>query len=273
MRAPSLWKSSIVLKAGFFLLFVLAGRSVFGSVSLGVSPPFLEVQLAFGVSRNSSAEVTNTGDEDISVRCFLADLSLSPQGDVLLVPLGSTSLSLLPCIILRDEGVFTLRPKEVKQVIFRLKIPPEVQGGRYGAIVFEALPVVQRDITIGVRTGVLLFLVPRTRREVRVSVDVQEEGEKLLLSVQNGGNVHVRVRGESLVRTKEGRLLRRIPFPEEGSFLLLPQGVRELEVAWQSGKAFPPGEYRVEVRVFEEDRRRVHPLDSEEILVSLPSNS
>lgn len=268
MPGPSLWKCFIVLEVTFFLL--LPGYAL-GSIALGVSPPFLEVQMGSGVNRRVAIEVTNAAGVAVTVRCFLADLTLSPQGEVLLLPEGSSPLSLSPCVVLQDARVFTLEPGERRKVFLRLKIPPDVREGRYGAVVFETVPEGSGEVAVSIRTGALLFLLPRIRKTERISVTVKRDDEgSLWLSLENAGNVHVRVRGEVLVRTREGKLLHRAVFPQnEKNLLILPGGVREITVEWEK-RPFPPGEYEVEVRVFGEDRRRLRPLGALRVFLALP---
>lgn len=255
MRVAFSWKSSIVLEIFLLSVLVLSGRAL-GGISLDVTPPFLELAVSSGIRRTVTVEVTNTGDEEVAVRCFLADVSLSPEGNVVLLPVESTPFSLAPCATLPKETSFSLEPRERKAIPVRIRFPREVQGGRYGVVVFEAVPENPEGYALGVRTGVLLFLVLRAPRKQRVTLDVGEKEGKLFITLRNEGDTHVRLRGELLVRSREGKILRRLVFPEGNPLLLLPQGVREYVVEnWQA-----PGASEVTVQVFTAEKSGARPL-------------
>lgn len=262
-----MWKFSIVLSLLFLFGFfdgALAG------VSLGVSPPFLEFRLASGVRRSATVEVANTGDTAVTVQYAVQDVFLSPQGDVLLLPGGSTAFSLVPFLTLKGERSFRLEPGKRIRVTFEVKMPPGAREGRYGALVFEAFPVHLEDVTVGIRTGTLLFLVPPLGDLSRVSVDLEEKEGELTLTLRNRGSIHVRLRGECVIRSEEGKILRRLVIPREGAFLLLPQGVREVPIPWDDLEPLPPGAYTAEVRVFSSQGRRTRPLATTTLPFSFP---
>lgn len=254
MRAAFSWKSSIVLE--IFLLFSALSGKALGSISLEVTPPFLELTVASGIRRTLTIEVANTGDERVTVQCFLADISLSPEGNVILLPEESTPFSLAPCVTLPKEVSFSLEPRKRRVVSVQVRFPREVQGGRYGVVVFEVVPQNPKGYALGVRTGVLLFLVPRAPREQRITLDLEEQEGKLLVVLRNEGDTHVHVRGELLVRSREGKILKRLVFPEGNPLLLLPQGVREYVVEdWQVPEAA-----EVTVRIFDAKKQDARPL-------------
>lgn len=254
MKAVFSWKSSIVLEV-CLVLFVLSG-SASGGISLDVTPPFLELVVSPGIRRTLTIEVTNTGDEGVAVRCFLADVSLSPEGNVVLLPEGGTPFSLAPCVTLPKEAMFSLEPQKRKVVPVQVRFLREIQGGRYGVVVFEAVPQNPKGYVLGVRTGVLLFLVPRAPQKQRVALDAGEKEGKLFIVLRNEGDTHVRVRGELLVRSREGKILRRLAFPEGNPLLLLPQGIREYVVdTW-----WVPGAWEVTVQVFNAEKPGARPL-------------
>ena len=62
---------------------------------------------------------------------------------------------------------------EIKRVLFQLRVPRGERGGRYGVIVFEALPftIPQGKVALGIRSGTLVFLtIPRTE-EIKGTID------------------------------------------------------------------------------------------------------
>lgn len=252
-----MWKFSIALSVVF--LFGLSG-SALASVSLSVSPPFLEFRLTSGIRRSATVEVANTGDTAVTVQYTVQDFSLSPQGDVLLLPERSTTFSIAPFLALKGDRSFRLEPGERMRVTFQVRMPPGTREGRYGALVFEALPASVEGVAVGIRTGVLLFLVPPLKDPPRVSVTLKEKEGELTLTVRNMGGIHARLWGECMIRSEEGKILRRLVVPREGAFLLLPQGIREVPILWGDRASLPPGRYTVEVRVFSFQGHRTRPL-------------
>lgn len=267
MKAASSWKRSIALSV---LSLLGVSNHALGGVSLSVSPPLLELQLPPGIRKNTAVEVTNTGDTAVAVQCTVQDFTLSPQGEVLLAPRGSTPFSIASSLSVKGNQSFLLEPGVTRRLTLQVKLPPGTQGGQYGVLVFEAFPMNAGSVAVGIRTGVLLFLVPSLRNPPQVSVALGEKEGRLALTVWNEGNTHVRLWGEVIVRTKEGKILCRFVVPEERTLLLLPQGMREVVLPRHDLGTLPPGEYSVEVKVFPAQERRTYPLAAVRIPVFLP---
>lgn len=119
---------------------------------------------------------------------------------------------------------------------------------------------------LGVRTGTLFLLAPATPERRKVALHIGEREGRISVVLQNEGKTHVRVLGELIVRSREGKILQRVLFPKGDPFLLLPQGVREYILNEQV-----PEECKIEVRVFEKSKRGLRPLAASEI--TLPSGA
>jgi len=257
-----------------FIFLGFLGGIASPQLSFYVSPPLLEIEQIGGGTRNFTIEISNTGQEKIQVKTSFSDLSLSYEGKVELInPVGTTPYSIASWITTKSEEILTLEPGAIKKLIFQLRVPRGERGGRYGVIVFEALPftIPHGQVALGIRSGTLVFLtIPRTE-EIKGSVeDVSSiDGKDFKVIFQNTGNIHYETEGTLIIKKEDGKVLSRIRFPEDKLTLLLPQGKREFTIPWDKKDPLPDGKYILEARMLALVGNRAINLDRKEVYIEV----
>lgn len=257
-----------------FFVFIFLGGSASPQMSFYVSPPLIEIQQIGGGIRNFTIEISNTGQEKIQVKTSFSDLSFDSEGKVELISQGTTPYSLSSWITTKIEEFTALNPGEIKKITLQLRVPRGEKGGRYGVIVFEALPfnLPQGKVAMGIRSGTLVFLtIPRTE-EIKGTIDdiiSSTDGKEFKIIFQNTGNIHYKTEGSLIIKSEDGRVLHRIRFPEDKPSLILPQGKREFLVLWDKRDPLPEGNYILEARISSWVGNRTLNLDRKEVTVEL----
>lgn len=243
----------IILFAFIFLGFM--GGVASPQLSFYVSPPLLEIDQVGGGVKNFTVEISNTGQEKILVKTSYSDILLSSDGKVELIrPLGTTPHTLASWIITKQDETTSLESGEIKRVLFQLRVPRGERGGRYGVIVFEALPftIPQGKVALGIRSGTLVFLtIPRTE-EIKGTIDdviSSTDGKEFKVTFKNTGNIHYETEGSLIIKSNDGKVLHRIRFPEDKPSLILPQGKREFTILWDKKDPLLDGKYILEIRM------------------------
>jgi hypothetical protein len=226
-------------------------------VSLGVTPPIVELEVPAGGDEVVELKVFNGGDSRLSVTAYASAIKLGPEGTPVPLEKREGKWSCADWISL-DQDKFELLHGERKLVRATLKVPHGAKGGRYAAILFEAMPTAAQpgtgDITVGTRVGtIVLQTIPRTlERSGKIeSVKVAREAAdtmQFVVRFMNTGNVHVKARGSVLIKNSEGDMIDRVPL-EVGTGTVLPDGIREFRGVWSNPRRMKKGEYTGEVRV------------------------
>jgi hypothetical protein len=257
----------------FFVLIFLGGNAS-SQMSFYVSPPLLEIDQVGGGVRNFIIEIANTGQEKILVKTSFSDLSFNSEGKVELIREGATSYSLTSWITTKIEEFTVLNPGEVKKIPLQLRVPRGEKGGRYGIIVFEALPfnIPHGKVAMGIRSGTLVFLtIPRTE-EIKGTIDgviSSTDGKEFKVVFRNNGNIHYETEGSLIIKSEDGKVLHRIRFPEDKPYLILPQGKREFIFPWDKREPLTEGNYILETRMSAWVGERTLNLDRKEVTIEI----
>jgi hypothetical protein len=258
-----------------FSFFVIIEGNAFPQMSFHVSPPLLEINQVSGGVRNFYIEISNTGPDKIQIKTSYSDLSLSSDGKVEINnPGGSTPFSLAPWITTKLEEITFLEPGDTRKILFQLSVPRGERGGRYGVIVFEALPfsIPHGKVSMGIRSGTLIFLtIPRTE-EIKGTIEeivTTSNGKEFKLIFKNTGNIHYEIEGNIIIKNNDGKILHRIRFSEKKPSLLLPQGKREFVILWDKRDPLPEGNYTVEARISARVGNRMLNVDRKETFLNV----
>jgi hypothetical protein len=201
------------------------------SVSLLVSPLRLEVSSHPGVITREISVKNGDAYSEAIVNIYKGDWDLSKEGKILYYPADSLPNSCSPWITI-NPAQFTLAPGEIKNIRVTFEVPPESKGGYWSVIFFEGKPPEAEEWTPLVRltgrVGITTYLdvVGTTLKEAEINKMELEENGKLMMEVQNNGNIWIRPRVTYWIMRGEEEIYR----DSLKSSVILPETVREYQL-------------------------------------------
>ncbi len=228
---------SLVLLVLFF-----AQTAPLVAASFMLAPPRVEMTLRAGATENVILTVLTSvgegGEGKMYFRFYVVDFKVDTDGQVAFFEAGSLKRSASTWINLESTEL-QLQPNQKKKVQLTVRVPSNASGGYYSAIILEKLPIaalMRRQTTVHtVRMVTLVELTvkgrERHREEVVISsVDVgrigKEKGKGFTVTVENRGNVHIKGKGQVVIKTKHGSRIASLPL-EAGRGTILPEANRD----------------------------------------------
>lgn len=179
-------------------------------------------------------------EEDLYFRFYVLDFEVGEDGKIAYAEAGSLKRSASSWIEL-EAREFKMAPAGKKAIGLKLTVPRDASGGYYSAIVLEKLPIAalakRQKVVHTVRMVSLVELTVEGRGGLRTDVVITgvdvgrvggQEGTGFTVTVENRGSVHIKGKGELLVRTKHGGTIAAFPL-EAGRGMILPESGRSFE--------------------------------------------
>ena len=219
--------------------------------ALGVSPAIMEEVLTPGKVLESKVTITNVTNFPLpikgTVKNFLTDF---------VIPDKDRGIFDASAWFKLEPADFILQPKENKEIKIIIAPPQNAEpGGHYATIYFQ--PLIPREVLspqttyLAARVGVLSLLIMKgdivekaslgnlsvlSSKKIFKTVNFQESGRiKMEISFKNEGNVHLMPAGEVEIFNSSGKLLQKLPFPEN---LILPKTEKIYSLDWPIKKIF-----------------------------------
>ncbi|MDR5683539.1 MAG: hypothetical protein QN163_05880 [Armatimonadota bacterium] len=239
-------------------LFVLtaASRQVAAqsAIRFTVMPADVEVSVPTGQTVVTGIVVQNDSAHALRFRAVLADLFLRRDGVADTLEDRRLPWSVVPFVRMAPAE-FEIPASGRQFVRMAITLPRETRGGRYGAVVVSAPPVLQ--LPARPRPGAVVIATPRIAARLLISAAGTAEvggritamvasprsagrGIDILVTFRNTGNVHVRVKGDVAVLDGGGEAAGVAPLPEG---VVLPGTVREFRLSVPA--SLRPGRYTV----------------------------
>ena len=233
-----------------FLLLFSAGSAQ--AISISVAPIRVEHNVPAGGDLTEAISISNDDPFPVHIRVKVEDWSLTKEGSVSFSPGASQPFSAAPWIKVNPRE-FDLQPGQPQDIRYSLTVPKEATPGGYrAAIIFATVPrptpgEKQKRVMLEGRIATILYETvgrPAPSGEITgLSVITSKEGKpEFLISFKNTGSVHLRTRGEIIIRDKAGKEIGKAPLPDVP---ILPQSDRDFKVAWEA--KLPAGEYVAEL--------------------------
>lgn len=245
------------LAAALFLFHAAPSQAM----TLRISAPKIELELAPGETYSGEIVAENPTDEAVNVKAYLEDwqYTANATGEKKFSPAGSTPSTASPWITFAP-AVETIQPYGRITARYTVTVPKDVQGAHFSVLFFETLLGSSKDeegvnVLVAGRIGALFFVRVKgtAKRDGAVkSVDVQApSGSKpmeITTTFQNTGNVDVTLGGNFLIMGSDGRVLGRgdlakiYTFPGgEGTRVTqwigkLPSGTYDLLITYDLGQ-------------------------------------
>ena len=212
----------IWLAAPLFMFFSLVLSTGAGAMTIRISAPKVELELAPGETYSGEIIAENPTDEPVNVKSYLEDWQYTPSGtgEKKFTPAGSTPLSCSSWITFAP-ATETIQPYGRITSRYTITVPKDAQGAYFSVLFFETLLGSSKDeegvnVLVAGRIGALFFIHIKdtVKRDGLIkSVDVKApEGSKpmeISTSFQNTGNIDVTLGGNFLIMGGGGRVLGR----------------------------------------------------------------
>jgi hypothetical protein len=180
----------------------------------------------------------NEKAEKMFLRFYIVDFKVDRKGQVEFSEPGSLKGSASPWLNLEFRE-FAMFAGDKKSVGLTIRVPSATSGGYYSAIILEQLPVDQlvqkKPIVHTVRMVALVELTLQGRGRLRQdavisSIDIGWVGEQkrpgFVVTVENRGNVHLKGKGDLVIRTRHGGAVATLPL-EAGRGTVFPEASRD----------------------------------------------
>jgi P pilus assembly chaperone PapD len=241
------WMSAGAVLAGLSLVWLPASALLISQIEFDLALPRGAVDtLTFSVLNNET--------DPLEIQISLADWDRDITGENRFYPPGTLPRSAAPWLSVSPLR-FELEPNKQQEVRFSIKVPLDIAGTYWAAIMVEAAPkqtqpqppgttvIVRRRFAVKV-----LETPPGTgTKDGRITlIDVRGlNPPNYLVEFENRGTIHApRVTGRIELRDERGTLLEKLDLE---SFPILPGAKRLLKVtsARKKGDLLPPGKYLV----------------------------
>lgn len=246
------------LCGGFFLVPVKTFAA--DDVGLVISPPTKEQEILPGNMVEGIIRVTNLNSErDLVVTAEPKDFTAGGlDGEPEFLDESNGSYSLANWIIINKS--FDLKSGETKEISYKINVPANAEpGGHYGSVLFTpkvaagtgangvvALPTVASLILVTVPGDIAYSgSIKSFSTNKNLYLDSKNLVE-FLSSFENAGSVHVKPKGNIVIKNIFGKESAKISYNEK-SGNVLPGSPREFKNSWQKDYGF--GRYVAELNL------------------------
>jgi len=227
-----------LLAAGIVLSAAAPARA---DISFSLAPMTCEIEAKPGSQTTGTLLVSHDVPDgkkakDIApliLRLYTADWSLDRKGNPIFAKPGTIPGSASAWIKVNPVNL-TIPAGEKSEVRYTVDVPQGAQGTFRSVIMFESAPAPRTDgdrvITINGRIGATLYVHagPQSKR-ARISAFTVTP-ETSVLTVENTGSSHVRLKGQLQFRDESGKMVQQVDLPG-GVVLPGEPNVREVSVA------------------------------------------
>lgn len=241
---------------------ILVPLAATAQVTVEVSPLRVEVNAPTGgVPYTQAVTVTNRDKNPVRIRARVDDWYLSKDGTPQFVPADGTMPYSAASWTRVNPGEQVAQPGETVTVRFTVTTPAGTAPAGYrAAIMFEFGPPVGNAVDRGQnvmfrgRVATVVYVTIGSPKPAVEVVDVRQASTQAgrpptaVATLKNTGRVHVRTKGQMLIYSRAGTLVRKTQLPDVP---VLPESERDVIVAMVEDGQEPlaPGQYRVEFRI------------------------
>jgi hypothetical protein len=211
-------------------LSVKYGRFVFGkkeNEKIGVKVEILPANLQFLLPQKrfmyEVVKVKNKEKEQVLVNVEKKGISLNEKGDFVYLSETDTTYSPFSLIEIFPESL-KIPPLGVGILKYKVNIPPDGEGGRYGAFLFSLITDSGRKDEVYLPIDIAVQKKEKKGFEItELKIDTPRSGSLTAsFKIKNCGNVKEDSEGEIAISDKDNKVVHKIPF----HILLFPEGER-----------------------------------------------
>lgn len=255
--------------------------------SFAVNPLLFELMVSPKETKEFSFMVVNGHPKKTEkFHIYKTDLEMALDGQLEFPEAGSTKWSAAEWVELSREievageakwvelgEEIEVKPSQGKTIKGRITVPRRAKGSRFLCIMVE--PIVegekraQEETGVGrrlvmppapFRIGILVLLTVKTKRKSltrakisSLNVDTSEEGLVFTATLTNKGNIHIRAKGEIVVKDKTGRKWEKCKLEAGKKGTVFPDSARNFTATI---RRIPAGDYTVRASITYAGRKR-----------------
>lgn len=230
----------VLLSTVFLARFIPKIYAQENNKGLSITPINFDYSLDLNQVKSGRLFLTNLTNQPLEIvaqaRNFTAQ---GEEGDVALTT-ENIPFSIASWVSIEPQRV-TMLPSSKLQFNFTIKVPSNAEpGGHFGSVVFATVPKKNLDQTgalLSQEIGALLFT--RTPGDIKEKADIAsfkteksfyEFGPtKFIVRVKNEGNVHIKPKGEIIIKDMLGRTTK-LSMNEQN---VLPNAIRKISTDWK----------------------------------------
>lgn len=225
---------------------LLAAQGASASVLTQAVPVKYNLTCRPGETVVRDVEIANQGETPVVVHVTWSDWELSEDGDMSLVPAGSTSAS-LQGLVEFEPADFSLRARESGHIRVTLRMPVDGPATRWGVMLSEVKPAIVGTPQLGPHANAQLgttFYLSRIPAEIVnaevVGMAFQAMGDSVAVNVRvrNAGERHYYVGGRVALSDSTGQSVAAGSLP---TGVVLPGRTRTFQ--WVCAASLSPGRY------------------------------
>jgi hypothetical protein len=184
------------------LVILQAGPALAG---IGVEQTVTEIEVVPDVEKAGIFTVANGDNQEVLVRA-------EPE-DWLKLRTGSSPVEVKDWLTI-DEAEFKLGPGEVKNIGYRVKVPPGIGGELIAQVFFSSAGPSGGNLNVTSRFGVALYVGIEGTEVIDPEITGIKTDKTIIgITVRNRGNVHLRPSGTVIIKDGKGNIEQQLQVP------------------------------------------------------------
>lgn len=197
-----------------------------------LEPAFQEVEIdSLHPTVQTTFSLENTTQQAESFEVFSVEFpSTQHFGSLNFIDFGQSAIKQQPSYMTFDAQQFVVNPHEKREIVVRVTNRANLKpGGTYTAVVVRTIQKDKTEDQVVLPAFASLFLIRKSEGEIRnISISAIEESTKLIrlsfpnriaVTFQNNGNVHLIPRGQVLVKDSFKRVIKQGIINEESTYV------------------------------------------------------
>jgi hypothetical protein len=176
-------------------------------------------------------EVMNFSNDSLRIKVEFEDFDITEIGEVIFYEAGSIPNSLAPFTTINPEE-FVIAPQKIEKVRVTFQMPVQTNTPEYySMLLFKSQPIpteYQPMIAIAGEIGSAIYYANgefANKKAVFEQLNIPDD--TIFCALRNSGNIHLRIKGESMVLKSDGKTISKDSIPE---FVVLPGKIRNIKV-------------------------------------------
>lgn len=211
-----------------------------GAIRVQLSPPLYDVETKPNALLTYQISIQNNGTDQLLILAYVKNLMFDLDGNPSFNDAPFQKHSCQSWIDVQPKSLL-LPPMKNRMVDVTIKVPENVSGGYYAAILFETdtpqKSLVRSTVGLQLRTGSLVSLKIKRTQKIDAKISLfqlyhRKNQTEFQIILKNDGNCHINPRGSIVIFDEQNRIVDRINMND--SAFTLPHSERRLKVIWKN---------------------------------------